>query len=100
VTAPADRGGGGGQAASLPVLDYPLDYTFKIMGLAGDDFAEHARRIVARVVGEVTADRVRVRASAGGRYHSVSVVARLVSEDQRREVYLSLRADTRVVYYL
>jgi len=99
VTAPGDGGGGDG-AASLPALDYPLDYTFKIMGLAGDGFAEHARALVARVVGEVPEERVRVRESAGGRYHSVSVVARLVSEDQRREVYLSLRADARVVYYL
>ena len=33
-----------------PLIEYPLDYTFKIMGLAGDDFAQYARRIVERVV--------------------------------------------------
>jgi putative lipoic acid-binding regulatory protein len=41
-----------------------------------------------------------VRASNKGKYQSVSVVARLTSEDQRRAVYQALRADQRVVYYL
>lgn len=83
-----------------PTLDYPLDYTFKVMGLAGDDFAEHARRLVARVVGEVPAAQVTIRASSAGKYHSVSVRVRLASEDQRRAVYEALHADARVVYYL
>ena len=87
-------------ASPTPVLDYPLDYTFKIMGLAADDFPEHARRLVAAVVGEAPAERVTVRASAQGKYHSVSVVVTLVSEEQRRGVYEALHADARVVYYL
>jgi len=79
---------------------YPLAYTFKVMGLADDGFAEHARRLVARVVGEVPPERVVVRRSAGGKYHSVSVVAMLRSEEERRAVYEALSADERVVYYL
>ncbi len=94
-----ERSDGKGIPAS-PVLDYPLDYTFKVMGLSADDFAEHARRLVARVVGEIPAERVTVRASAAGKYQSVSVRVRLVSEDQRRAVYQSLHEDRRVVYYL
>lgn len=86
--------------APTPALDYPLDYTFKIMGQAADDFAEHARRLVARIVGEAPAERVRVRASAGGKYHSVSVAVRLESETQRRAVYQVLWEDERVIYYL
>ncbi len=82
------------------VLDYPLAYTFKVMGLAADDFAEHARRLVARVVGEAPAERVTVRASARGKYHSVSVEVTLASEQQRRAVYQALHEDARVVYYL
>jgi len=81
-------------------LVYPLDYEFKIMGLASDDFAEHARRLVEEVVGAAPAERVRVRPSAHGKYHSVSVSAVLESEEQRRAVYLALHADARVVYYL
>jgi hypothetical protein len=81
------------------VLEYPLEYTFKIMGLSGDDFPEHARRLVARVV-DAVADRVRVRSSAGGKYQSVSVDVLLRSEEERRAVYQHLHGDGRVVYYL
>ena len=60
-----------------PFIEYPLDYTFKIMGRAADDFPEHARRLVARVVAEVPAERIVVRQSRHGKYHSVSVVCTL-----------------------
>jgi putative lipoic acid-binding regulatory protein len=86
--------------ATLGRFEYPLDYTFKIMGLAADDFAEHARRLVERAGVTAPADQVVIRQSAHGKYHSVSVVARLESEEQRRAVYQSLYEDERVVYYL
>lgn len=91
---------GGREPAGEVVLEYPLDYVFKIMGLAGDDFAEHARRLVERVTGAVPAERVHVRASSHGKYHSVSVAVRLESEAQRKAVYQALHEDERVVYYL
>jgi uncharacterized protein len=81
-------------------LAYPLRYTFKIMGLAADDFAEHARLLVAGVVGSAPADRVTVRQSSAGKYHSVSVNVVLFNEEQRRAVYQALWDDERVVYYL
>jgi uncharacterized protein len=90
----------GGGVPGEARLEYPLEYAFKIMGLAGDDFAEHARRLVERVVGEAPAERVSVRASAHGKYHSVTVRTLLRSEDQRRAVYQALFDDERVVYYL
>ncbi len=83
-----------------PRLEYPLPYGFTIIGLAGDDFPEHARRLVARFVAEVPAEAVRVRSSAGGKYHSVSVACVLDSEEQRRAVYQALHEDERVVYVL
>jgi putative lipoic acid-binding regulatory protein len=81
-------------------LDYPLEYMFRIMGLAGDDFAEHARRLVERAGVQAPAERVTIRTSSQGKYHSVSVVAHLESEEQRRAVYRALWEDERVVYYL
>ncbi|HVI97344.1 MAG TPA: DUF493 domain-containing protein [Anaeromyxobacter sp.] len=87
-------------AASGVKLDYPLEYEFKIMGLAGDDFPEHARHLVEQVVGHAPPERVTVRASAQGKYHAVTVVTMLASEGQRRAVYQALHEDARVVYYL
>ena len=86
--------------ASGARLEYPLDYGFTIIGLAGDDFPEHARRLVARFVVEVPVEGVQVRSSAGGKYHSVSVACVLESEEQRRAVYQALHEDARVVYVL
>ncbi len=83
-----------------PTLEYPLRYTFKIMGHAADDFADHARRLVAGVIGDAPVLSESIRPSAGGKYLSVSVVARLESEVQRRGVYQALWEDDRVVYYL
>jgi uncharacterized protein len=81
-------------------LEYPLDYGFTVIGLAADDFAEHVRRLVSRFVKDVPAGEVRVRASAGGKYHSVSLEVRLDSEEQRLAVYAALREDARVVFAL
>lgn len=81
-------------------FQYPVEYPIKIFGLAADDFPEHARRLVARVVGEAPPEQVTVRASAGGKYHSVTVVVTLTSEPQRLALYEALRADPRVVHAL
>ncbi len=95
-----DRSEDGEGVSAGALLDYPLDYTFKIIGFAADDFPEHARRLVARFAAEAPPEKVTVRTSAKGRYQSVSVVARLESEDQRRAVYEALWEDPRVVYRL
>jgi uncharacterized protein len=89
-----------GQPAALPAFEYPLDYTFKIMGAAAEDFAEHARRLVARQAGQAAAVVVQVRSSAGGKYQSVAVSVRLESEEQRRAVYRALHEDPRVLVSL
>ena len=40
-----------------PLIDYPLDYTFKVMGLAAEDFPEHARRLVTAALGAAPPSR-------------------------------------------
>jgi len=90
---------GQGQPAT-PVLEYPLDYVFKVMGLTASDFPEHARALVARAAGGPEARLVQVRSSSEKKYQSVSISVLLASEAERRAVYEALRADARVVYYL
>jgi putative lipoic acid-binding regulatory protein len=87
----------GGQATRF---QYPVEYPVKLIGLAADDFAEQARRLVERVVGAAPADQVTVRASGGGKYHSVTVVVTLTSEPQRLALYAAMRADPRIVHAL
>jgi hypothetical protein len=83
-----------------PLIEYPLVYAFKVMGLAAPDFEAHARALVTGAAGTSAGLAASVRASAGGKYHSVTVSLRLDSEAQRRAVYEALHADARVVYYL
>jgi putative lipoic acid-binding regulatory protein len=92
-------GANGKGASRPPLIDYPLDYAFKVMGLATDGFEGHARALVVGAAG-VEPVETRVRASSGGKYLSVTVVVRLESEAQRRAVYLALHADARVLYVL
>jgi len=93
--APVPLGPGG-----VPLLEYPQDYVFKVIGLAAEDFGDHVRGLVARLGLHAPEGGSTTRASSGGKYHSVSIAVRLASEDDRRAVYEALRVDARVVYYL
>lgn len=91
---------GAGEAAKLPVVEYPCDYRFRAIGFAGNDFPAHVRGLVERVVGPVAPDSCSVRPSAGGRYESVTVHCELDSEEARRAIYQAFWEDERVVFYL
>jgi putative lipoic acid-binding regulatory protein len=95
-----ESNGKGAPGEGGTAFQYPLVYPLKVIGLAGDDFAEHARALVERAAGAPVAAPPSVRASGGGRYLSVTVEVRLTSEAQRLAVYAALRADARVVYAL
>jgi putative lipoic acid-binding regulatory protein len=82
------------------LLSYPTDYPFKVIGPAADDFAAHVRSVVERAAPGVSLGEGTVRPSSRGKYLSVTLDARLESEEQRRAVYEALKADPRVVYYL
>jgi len=79
---------------------YPQEYPLKVIGLAAEDFAAHAQRLVERAAGAEAVAPPTVRQSGQGKYHSVTVVVVLRSEEQRLAVYAALRADSRVVYAL
>ena len=88
------------QGPGGPLLEYPLDYPFKVIGLASDDFPAHVRALVQGAVSGSAIGEPELRPSSGGKYLSVTLTVRLASEDQRRAVYLALSLDPRVVQYL
>jgi uncharacterized protein len=92
--------GDGGPAGGAGRFQYPVRYPLKVIGLAAEDFPEHARTLVERAAGSPAVEPPSVRASGGGRYLSVTVVVLLDSEARRLAVYQALRADARVVYAL
>jgi putative lipoic acid-binding regulatory protein len=88
------------QGPGGPLLEYPLDYPFKVIGLASDDFAAHVRALVQAAMPGAAAGEPELRPSSGGKYLSVTLTVRLASEDERRGVYLALSRDPRVLQYL
>ena len=85
----------------LPKIDYPSQYTFKVMGRREDDFSIHVRGLFARVLAtDIEASCVVEHESSKGTYVSVNVTVLLRAEEERRALYEALYADPRVVYYL
>lgn len=84
-----------------PLIEYPAVYTFKVMGLKEDNFAEYVRTLFKRLMGtEVSPDSLREQPSSKGKYVSVSVSVYLLSEEHRRSIYAQLHQEKRVIYYL
>lgn len=88
-------------AIQKPLIDYPTVYTFKVVGKQEHAFREYIRQLFKRVLGtEVSLDSIAERPSRLGRYLALSVSVYLLSEEQRRAIYLELHRDKRVLYYL
>ena len=88
------------QGPGGPLLEYPLDYPFKVIGLAADDFAAHVRALVQGAVPGGAIGEPELRPSSGGKYLSVTVTVTLESEARRLAIYQALRGDPRVVFAL
>jgi len=82
------------------LFTYPNDYPLKVIGAAADDFASHVRLLVERAAPGIALGEATVRSSSGGKYLSITMDARLESEEQRRAINEALKVDPRVVYFL
>ncbi len=102
----ANGGDGKGGAPAVPVgpsgplLEYPVDYPLKAIGLAADDLPAHVTALVARAVVGIEVGEVTTRPSSGGKYLAVTVHVRLRSEAERRAVHGALAADPRIVHHM
>ncbi len=80
--------------------DYPCEVPIKAMGFADPDFAELVVEVVRRHVADVTPSGVNLRASANGKYLSVTVNVIAQSRAQLEAIYRDLKATGRVVAVL
>lgn len=89
------------EGAQKPLIEYPTDYTFKVMGKQENGFKEHVRHLFKRAMGtELPVEAFVDQPSKQGTYLSVSVTVYLLSEEQRRTIYELLHKDRLVRYYL
>ena len=83
------------------LVEYPTDYTFKVMGVQAGDFRDYVRELFERLMGgAVPPSAFSEQPSSKGKYVSMNVTVHLTSEEQRRAIYAELHRDPRVVYYL
>ncbi len=83
-----------------PGLEFPCEYPIKAMGRTEPEFRALVVDIVAAHAGRVRADQVRVRASSGGNFQSVTVTVRIESRAQLEGVYRDLAAAEPVLWTL
>lgn len=75
-----------------PPLDYPVLFTWRVVGQGGDALRAHAKASVESVLGPVADDAITERPSSSGKFNSVRVTCLMHSEEQRRQIYENLRA--------
>lgn len=72
------------------LLEFPCDFPIKIMGMHQDDFARSMVEIVLRHAPDFAAESVEMRASATGKYLSLTCTIRATSRVQLDNLYLEL----------
>lgn len=84
-----------------PLISYPTDYEYKVIGRAEADFERFVRGLVGGALRRAIEDhQVEVKPSSGGKFASVRVRVRLENEEQRVAVYTALSNQPRIVFYL
>jgi uncharacterized protein len=84
-----------------PLIEYPTDYAFKVMGRREEGFAEFVRQLFGRLMGaEVSPEAIAENVSKQGTYISLTVTLSLVSEAQRQAIYTAIHQEKRILYYL
>lgn len=88
-------------APAKPLVEYPTDYAFKVMGKRDEDFTEYIRVKFSQILGaDIGSEAIAENVSKQGTYISVTVTVRLTSEEQRLKIYADIHTDKRIVYYL
>ncbi len=99
--APKDEKRGADAAARPPLISYPTDYGFKVMGKQEHGFREYVRLLFKRLMGtEVSNDSIAELPSRANKYLSLTVTVILLSEEQRQMIYGELYKEKRILYYL
>jgi putative lipoic acid-binding regulatory protein len=72
------------------LLEFPCQYQFKALGVAGEDFKMNILHAIGQHA-KVAQDAVRCRPSGKGNYQSVSVLLTLHSYQQLTDIYAEMR---------
>lgn len=79
-----------------PKIEFPCDYTIRVIGDAAPDFVEFVVTVVERHAPELSGDDVKVKDSSGGRFASVNLTIVATGEPQLKALFEELKASGRV----
>ena len=86
--------------AQESLIEYPCDFPIKVMGAASDEFAGIVCHLVQAHAPDFDAASISTRASAGGKYVSVTCTVRVVSREQLDNLYRDLSTHPAVAMVL
>jgi putative lipoic acid-binding regulatory protein len=82
------------------LIEYPCEFPIKVMGAASDAFAGIVCHVVRAHAPDFDAETISTRASAGGKYVSVTCTVRVVSREQLDNLYRDLSTHPAVAMVL
>ena len=83
--------------AKAPKIDFPCErYPIKVIGDAGEGFAELVVEVIQRHAPDLDATSLVVRDSRNGRFLSVQVLITATGVEQLQAIHVDLRATGRV----
>ena len=83
-----------------PIIEFPILFPLKVIGLDEVDFEEFAIEIVRRHVPELLEENITSRLSDGDKYRSVSFEFIAESREQVDALYVELSSHKRVLMIL
>jgi hypothetical protein len=85
---------------SQPIIEYPILFPLKVIGLDEADFADFTTAIVRRHVPELLEENITSRLSGGDKYRSVSFEFIAKSREQVDALYVELSSHKRILMIL
>ena len=82
------------------LFEFPCAFPIKAIGKDADGFTEIVTEIIRHHVPELKADAVTTRASAGGKYISVTATFVAQSREQLDAMYIELSSHEKVLFVL
>ncbi|HIQ54650.1 DUF493 domain-containing protein [Halopseudomonas pachastrellae] len=79
-----------------PKIEFPCQYPIKVIGTAGDDFAEVICEVVERHAPGVDTTTIDVKDSKNGRFLSLRLVITATGQEQLEALHRDLKATGRV----
>jgi hypothetical protein len=84
------------QDVEAPRIEFPCLYPIKIIGISEGDFEAEVVAVVERHTGKIDAELIKVRNSRKNNYISVTVTIAATGEEQLQNIFLDLKAVSKV----